>query len=94
MKICSTCNEKYPDVLNFCVDDGMELDVIAPIPIEFGTPPPPRRLDPFEDTMGSAPMPDLPTKYSATPNAGPPAMRSFGGLERLGPVIKKFFFGE
>lgn len=102
MKVCTTCNKRYEDGLNFCTSDGTALAGDVSEPVE----PPPftEYRNQFEITLGNSPMsPPLssspPTgelQMPPLPSESPGQLRSFGGLERLGPVgkLKKFFFGN
>lgn len=96
MKICSTCNQRYDDELSFCTSDGTELVKTVSEPI--AAPPPPGSRDPFEITLGCGPGDDPtgPLQMPPLPSESLGQLRSFGGLERLGPVgrLKKFLFGE
>ena len=80
MKICTACNKRYDDGLNFCTSDGTAL--LDPFEITLGS-------GPSDEPTGPLQMPSLPIE-------SPGQVQSFGGLERLGPVgkLKKFFFGD
>jgi hypothetical protein len=96
MRICSTCKRKYEEELNFCTWDGTPLTENVSEPV--AAPPPPGVRDPFEITLGCGPgdEPTGPLQMPPSSYKSEGQLRSFGGLERLGPIgkLKKFIFGE
>ncbi|MFZ1700044.1 MAG: hypothetical protein WBO10_09300 [Pyrinomonadaceae bacterium] len=96
MKLCSTCGQRFDDQDNFCRVDGaiLTLDTHEQPPIL--APPPTGSLpDEFEITLGAG-LPLPPPRANSQMPGSTGSLRSFGGLERLGPVgkLKRFFFGD
>lgn len=96
MKVCSKCNERFEDGFNFCLIDGdtlvEETDTRSP---EYQPPPFGHFPDDLDNSLGGVPTHSPPPVGNQMPSSSG-SLKSFGGLERLGPVdkLKRFFFGD